>query len=269
MKAFYYFTVWKTIKDNRNIGSQTEAILCIFFDFPCFFSRTELEVFLGYNSPNHNVEGALTKMVQERMIFQNHNKVGAEIYYLGNFGMAMLGRHSIPDLDIRQSKYIDPIVIRSENGHRVINSRQRANNTKRQEPPASNKTTVTPLAKKARPNPKTKLFSSDKESSKGTIKSPSKESKVGKEVQVIDNKSSSEKESEKSSSSKANFSSSNNSEDSEDSKVKIVDKDGKPEEEDAEDSDTPTQQQEKKAASSKNNHLGFMNQDDIDPIVTV
>jgi hypothetical protein len=54
-----------------------------------------------------------------------------------------------------------------------------------------------------------------------------------------------------------------------DSKVKVVDKDGKPQEEDVEDSDTPIQQPEKKAASSKNNHIGFMNQDDIDPIVTV
>jgi hypothetical protein len=69
MKAFYNFTEWKTIKDIRNIGSQTEAILCVFFDFPCFFSWTELEKILGYKSPNHNVEGALIKMVQERIIF--------------------------------------------------------------------------------------------------------------------------------------------------------------------------------------------------------
>jgi hypothetical protein len=60
MKAFYDYTEWKTIKENCNIGSQTEAILCVFFDLPCFFSRTELQVFLGKKSPHHNIDGALT-----------------------------------------------------------------------------------------------------------------------------------------------------------------------------------------------------------------
>jgi hypothetical protein len=68
MKAFYDYTEWKIIKDNHNICSQTEAILCVFFNFPCFLSRTELEVFLEFKSPNHNTEGALLKMVQERII---------------------------------------------------------------------------------------------------------------------------------------------------------------------------------------------------------
>jgi hypothetical protein len=116
MKTFYDYTEWKTIKENCNIGSQTEAILCVFFDLPCFFSRAELEVFLGYKSPNHNVDGALlTKMVEERMILQATNKVGTEIYYLGHFGMEVLGHHTIPAfLDTRQDKYIESITIRLE-----------------------------------------------------------------------------------------------------------------------------------------------------------
>jgi hypothetical protein len=64
MKDWYNYSNWKSTKstkDNRNIGPQTGAILLVLFDISCFFSRTELEVFLGYKSPNHNVEGALTK----------------------------------------------------------------------------------------------------------------------------------------------------------------------------------------------------------------
>jgi hypothetical protein len=57
MKTWYKFSEWKSTDNNRNIGPQTEAILLVFFfDIPCFFSRTELEVFLGYKSPNHNVD---------------------------------------------------------------------------------------------------------------------------------------------------------------------------------------------------------------------
>jgi hypothetical protein len=63
MKTWYNFSEWKSTNNNRNIGPQTEAILLVLFDIPCFFSRTELKVFLGYKSPNHNVDGALSKMV--------------------------------------------------------------------------------------------------------------------------------------------------------------------------------------------------------------
>jgi hypothetical protein len=109
------------------------------FDLPCFFLQTELEVFLGHKSSNHNVEGALTKMVQERMILQANNKVGTAIYYMGHFGMEVLGHRAIPDYDTRQDTYIESITICSENGHRVINSRQRAPTNKRQEQSAKKK----------------------------------------------------------------------------------------------------------------------------------
>jgi hypothetical protein len=85
MKTWYEFSEWKSTNNNRNIGPQTEAILLVFFNIPCFFSRTELEVFLGYKSPNHNVDGALTKMLKEKVLVKATNKVGTEVYYLGNF----------------------------------------------------------------------------------------------------------------------------------------------------------------------------------------
>jgi hypothetical protein len=132
MKTFYdYYTEWKTIKETRNIGPQTEAILCVFFNIPCFFSRAELRVFLGCKSPNHNVDEDLTKMVEERMIVKATNKVGTEIYYhLGHFGMEVLGHDTLPDYDTRQVKYIESITIRLENGERAINSRHRATRDK-------------------------------------------------------------------------------------------------------------------------------------------
>jgi hypothetical protein len=90
MKKFYEFSNWKSTKstkDNRNIGPQTEAILLVFYDIPCFFSRTELKIFLGYVSPNHNVDGALIEIVEEEMLVKATNKVGTQIYYLGQFAM--------------------------------------------------------------------------------------------------------------------------------------------------------------------------------------
>jgi hypothetical protein len=88
-------------------------------------------------------------MLEESMLVKATNKVGTEIYYLGNFGMEALGRHTLPDLDTRQVKYIESITIHLENGKRVINSRHRATRDKRQEPSASKKITVTPSAKKS------------------------------------------------------------------------------------------------------------------------
>jgi hypothetical protein len=113
MKDWYNYSNWKSTKstkDNRNIGPQTEAILLVLFDIPSFFSRMELKVFLGYKSPNHNVEGALTKMVETKILIIATNKVGTEVYYLGNFG--------------RQSLQQESIVIRTDNGHRVRNKRK-------------------------------------------------------------------------------------------------------------------------------------------------
>jgi hypothetical protein len=101
MKKYYEFSNWKSTKStkgNRNIGPQTEAILLVFYDIPCFFSQTELEVFLGYVSPNHNVDGALIKMVEEEMLVKASNKVGTPIYFLGHFAMQALDRTKLPNI---------------------------------------------------------------------------------------------------------------------------------------------------------------------------
>jgi hypothetical protein len=105
MKEIYDFSDWKIIKENCNIGPQTEAILLVFYDMSCFFSQTELELFPGYKSPNHNVDGALTKMVEKCLqtkmvekclLIKTTNKVKTEIYYLGHFAMQALHRKKLP-----------------------------------------------------------------------------------------------------------------------------------------------------------------------------
>jgi hypothetical protein len=106
MKKFYKFSNWKSTKstkENRDIGPQTEAILLVFYNIPCFFSQVELEIFLGYVSPNHNVDGAPIKMVEEEMLVKSSNKVGTPIYYLGHFAMQALDRTKLPDKDARQN----------------------------------------------------------------------------------------------------------------------------------------------------------------------
>jgi hypothetical protein len=168
VKTWYKFSEWKSTNNNCNIGPQTEAILLVLFDIPCFFSRTELGVFLGYKSPNHNVDGALTKMVEETMLIKSTNKVGTEVYFLGNFGRQSLQRDKLPNVDYRPKKYQASINIRSDNGHRVRNKRQATARTsldnKQQESSTTKKSSVTTTAtKKAKTAPKPSLSSSDKE----------------------------------------------------------------------------------------------------------
>jgi hypothetical protein len=45
MKAWFNYQTWvhPGTNDTRLVGSQTEAILYVFFDIPCFFSKVELE----------------------------------------------------------------------------------------------------------------------------------------------------------------------------------------------------------------------------------
>jgi hypothetical protein len=127
IRKWYKYSNWKSTKstkDNRNIGPQTEAILLVFFNIPCFFSRTELEVFLGYKSPNHNIEGALSKMVETKMLILANNKVGTEVYNLGYFGRQTINRWNLPNVDYRPDQHQEFIVIRADNGLRVRNKRQ-------------------------------------------------------------------------------------------------------------------------------------------------
>jgi hypothetical protein len=143
MKKYYEFSDWKSTKDTCNIGPQTEAILLVFYDIPCFFSQMELEVFLGYVSPNHNVDGALIKMVEKETLVKASNKVGTPIYYLGQFAMLALDRTKLPDKDSRQNQFLESINIRTDNGYRVRNKRQTTARTsssnKQQESSASKK----------------------------------------------------------------------------------------------------------------------------------
>jgi hypothetical protein len=194
MKTWYKFSEWKSTNNNCNIGPQTEAILLVLFDIPCFFSWTELEVFLGHKSPNHNVDGALTKLGEETMLVKATNKVGTEVYFLGHFGRQSLQRDKVPNVDSRPDKYHESINIRSDNGHRVRNKRQATArtsfNNNQQESSTTKKSSVTPsAAKKARTDPKPSLSSSDKELPKRLTEQPSK---------TINGKSTSNNESEKS-----------------------------------------------------------------------
>jgi hypothetical protein len=215
MKKYYEFSDWKSTKYNPNIGPQTEAILLVFYDIPYFFSQTELNIFLGYVSPNHNVDGALIKMVEEEMLVKASNKVGTLICYLGHFAMQALDRTKLPDKDARQNQFQESIKIRSDNGHRVRNKRQNtartSSNNMRQEPLASNKSSFTPLAKKkARTDPKPSLSSSKEELPKRLTEPPPKD----KDGTLTNGKSTSDNESEKdddSSSSDEESKNSNNS----------------------------------------------------------
>jgi hypothetical protein len=180
MRTFYNYSNWKSAKstkDNRNIGPQTEAILLVFFDMPCWFSRSELEVFLGYKSPNHNVEGALSKMVESKMLLLANNKVGTEVYYLGYFGRDLTDRWKLPDVDYRPDQHRASIVIRADNGIRVVNKRQATArtslNNKQQELSTTKKSSVTPSTKKkARTGPP--VFPSDEDDPKLLTKRSSK-----------------------------------------------------------------------------------------------
>jgi hypothetical protein len=243
MKEFYEFSDWKITKENRNIGPQTEAILLVFYGIPYFFSRTELELFLGYKSPNHNVDGALTKMVEKRLPVKTTNKVKTEINYLGHFVMQSLHRDKVPQVDNRQDKYLESITIRTENGHRFRNNRHNITRTsssnKRQESSASKKSSVTPSAKKSRLNLKIPLFSSDEESSKNPIGTPSKD----KKDTLSNDKSSSDDDSEKSDDQ------SSSDEESEKSY----------EESEKSENSPPNTKQEKQAATGTTSLLEFMN----------
>jgi hypothetical protein len=137
-------------------------------------------------------------MVEEKMLIKTINKVKTEIYYLGHFAMEALHREKVPDVDARQNQFQEFITIRSDNGFRVRNKRQntaRTSSIKRQEPPTSKKSSVTPSTKKkARTGPKPTLSSSDEESFKN-LTEPSSKNKDGTQINV---KSTSDDESESS-----------------------------------------------------------------------
>jgi hypothetical protein len=125
MKAWFDYQTWvhPATNDTRLVGTQTEAILYVFFDIPCFFSKVELELFLGVVLPNHNVGGVLLKMVQAEMIIKTKNRIGTEQFYLGHFGMEALQRPTIPDINNRPNNFLESITLRIDNGNQLINDR--------------------------------------------------------------------------------------------------------------------------------------------------
>jgi hypothetical protein len=94
MEAWFNYQDWvhPDTNETRIVGSRTEAILYVFFDIPYFFSRAELELFLGVKALNHNVGSALRKMVQAQMVIMATGRNGTEQFYLGLFGMEALNR---------------------------------------------------------------------------------------------------------------------------------------------------------------------------------
>ena len=161
-KSWFEYENWvhPNCKDNRRVGPQTEAILYVFYDLPCFFSKTELELFLGVISPNHNVTGALLKMVSARMLIMTPNNNGTDQYYLANFPLNVLDRRTMPDINNRPNEFTNSIKLRKDNGEKLISSRRTkateaatkkqaiAQATKKRESPAKKSAKVTPTTKK-------------------------------------------------------------------------------------------------------------------------
>jgi hypothetical protein len=151
MKAWFNYQDWvhPDTNETRLVGSQTEAILYVFFNIPCFFSRAELELFLRVKALNHNVIGALRKMVQAQMIVMETDRNGTEQIYLEHFGMEALKQSTIPDINNRPNEYLESITLRNDNGYQMINDRRdaRLKATKKRESPAKISTKVTPTQK--------------------------------------------------------------------------------------------------------------------------
>jgi hypothetical protein len=132
MKAKYEYKDWvhPTSKDKRFVGKQTEAILYVQYNLPCFFSKAKLEVFLGVKSTNYNVKGALQKMIGTDMLIRKRDETGTDQYCLGNFGMTLLHRKEIPDIGNKPDKFLPSIIIRTREGMKIINGRRDATTSK-------------------------------------------------------------------------------------------------------------------------------------------
>jgi hypothetical protein len=146
------------------------------------------------------------------MLVKATNKVGTEVYFLGNFGRQSLQRDKLQNVDSRPDKYQETINIRSDNGHRVRNKRQATartsfNNKQQESSKTTKKSSVSPLAtKKARTGPKPSLSSSNEELPKRLTEQSSK---------TINGKSTRDDESEKPKESSPSDDESNNSSDEE------------------------------------------------------
>ena len=106
----------------RNIISQANGILFIFFDFPFFLSQKELEILLGYVSPNHNVSGALELMLENKILSFSTDSIGTIQYCLGPYALNLLNR-TVPNIEVRPDQFADSLRIRTQRGQHAINKR--------------------------------------------------------------------------------------------------------------------------------------------------
>jgi hypothetical protein len=67
-------------ESNVSLSSTIDAILYVFFDLPFFFSKDELETFLGYAPDNVHVTGALNKRLENEMIVKQGDSNGTIQY---------------------------------------------------------------------------------------------------------------------------------------------------------------------------------------------
>jgi hypothetical protein len=70
MKKRYKFSEWKSTKDNRNIGPRLKPFFSSFTTCHASSHGWNSKFFLGYKSPNHNLDGALTKMLEEKCLLK-------------------------------------------------------------------------------------------------------------------------------------------------------------------------------------------------------
>jgi hypothetical protein len=163
MKACYEYKDWVHLsnKDKCLVGKQTEAILYLLYDLPCFFSKAKLEIFLGFAVNNHNVKGALECMIVSKMIICKKDDLGTIQYYLGNFGMTLLGCTEHPDINNRLNKFLPSIIIHTRDGMKIINKRRDATTSKRAA--VGHPAKVTPPANKQKESPKQTLSSSSED----------------------------------------------------------------------------------------------------------
>jgi hypothetical protein len=153
MNALFNFQKWNTNDDqetkvaagsqgnSRNLGTQTAAILYVYYDIPNWFSEDELCTLLGYAFRNHNVRQAVHRMVERDMLICKQDTTGTEKYYLSKLPLEIAGRspEDNPDIEKTNPTYAESIEIRKKEGLTLINSR------KQQKASPSQPATITPL----------------------------------------------------------------------------------------------------------------------------
>jgi hypothetical protein len=153
MNALFNFRKWNTNDDqetkvaagsqdnSRNLGTQTAAILYVYYDISNWFSEDELCTLLGYAFRNHNVRQAVLRMVERDMLICKQDTTGTEKYYLSKLPLEIAGRspEDNPDIEKTNPTYAESIEIRKKEGLTLINSR------KQQKASPSQPATITPL----------------------------------------------------------------------------------------------------------------------------